>query len=218
MYALWTLVKKEFLIDFRQKYPIAGIVLYIFATIYIGYLAFQGLITPSTWNALFWIITLFSFITGLSKSFIGEERRSLYYFLTVPPGILLTGKLIYYFLYGVTLILLIGLCFQIFMPFPSTSASLSLFFFNLILGSIGLSSAFTMISAIASRTSNPSTLMAVLGFPVIIPLLLLSVTISRKILLGAKLVDIQGSMTYLISVIVIIIAVSFILFPYSSRN
>lgn len=218
MQAVWTLIKKEFLIDFRQKYPIAGIVLYIFATIYISYLTFQGILSPTTWNSILWIVLLFSFVTGLSKSFIAEERRSLYYYLIVPGNHLLLGKLTYSLLYGLMIVLVTGLLFLVFLPFPSASADISLFITNLLLGTAGLSASLTMISSIASKTSNASTLMAVLGFPVLIPVLLLAVTNSKKILLGAQLESIQGNMIYLVSVIVIIIAVSFILFPYSSRN
>lgn len=218
MQSVWILLKKEFLIDFRQKYPIAGIVLYIFATIYISYLTFQGIISPVTWNSIFWIVLLFSFITGLAKSFVAEEKRSMYYYLLIPSNHLIYGKLIYYAIYGLFLVLTIGLLFNIFLPFPSNTANISLFLINLLLGTLGLSSSLTMISAIAAKTSNASTLMAVLGFPVVIPVLLLAVTNSRKILLGAELESIQGSLIYLVSLIVIIIAVSFILFPYSSRN
>jgi heme exporter protein B len=216
--SILTLVKKEFLIDFRQKYPIAGIVLYIFATIYIGYLSFQGLITPANWNALLWIILLFSFVTGISKSFISEEKRALYYFLTVPSYQILLGKLIYYTLYGFCLLALIWFVYSIFMPFPVENVSKWLYGLSLLLGTVGLTSAFTLISAIAAKTSNAATLMVVLGFPIIIPILILAVVISRRILQGAEFASIQGSITYLISIIVIIIAVSFILFPYSSRN
>jgi heme exporter protein B len=218
MSTLWLLLKKEFLIDFRQKYPIAGIVLYIFATIYISYLTFQGIISPTTWNSIFWIVLLFTFITGLAKSFVSEEKRSLYYYLVIPSGKLLTGKLVYYSLYGVFLVFIINLLFNIFLPFPSQSADISLFTANMCLGALGLSASLTMISSIASKTTNASTLMAVLGFPVIIPVLLLAVTNSRKILLGAQFQSIQGNLTYLVSLIVIIIAVSYILFPYSNRN
>lgn len=218
MQSVWILLKKEFLIDFRQKYPIAGIVLYIFATIYISYLTFQGIISPVTWNSIFWIVLLFSFITGLAKSFVAEEKRSMYYYLLIPSNHLIYGKLIYYAIYGLFLVLTIGLLFNLFLPFPSNTANISLFLINLLLGTLGLSSSLTMISAIAAKTSNASTLMAVLGFPVVIPVLLLAVTNSRKILLGAELESIQGSLIYLVSLIVIIIAVSFILFPYSSRN
>lgn len=218
MYSYWALLSKEFLIDFRQKYPITGIVLYIFATIYINFLTFQGIISPVTWNSIFWIVLLFTFITGLAKSFVNEERRSLYYYLLIPPGKLLIGKLLYYTLYGLSLVFVVSLLFNIFLPFPSDSANTNLFLLNLILGSIGLSSGLTMISSIAAKTTNSSTLMAVLGFPVIIPVLLLAVTNSRKILLGAQIESIQGNLTYLVSLIVIIIAMSFILFPFSSRN
>ena len=34
-------IKKDLLVDFRQKYVVAGIALYVFATIYIAYLAFN---------------------------------------------------------------------------------------------------------------------------------------------------------------------------------
>ena len=218
MQSFWVLLKKEFLIDFRQKYPIAGIVLYIFATIYISYLTFQGIISPVTWNSIFWVVLLFSFITGLAKSFVAEEKRSMYYYLLIPSNQLIYGKLVYYAFYGLFLVFSIGLLFNIFLPFPSNTANIPLFLINLLLGTVGLSASLTMISAIASKTSNASTLMAVLGFPVVIPVLLLAVTNSRKILLGAELESIQGSLIYLVSLIVIIIAVSFILFPYSSRN
>lgn len=218
MGAVWSLIKKEFLIDFRQKYPIAGIVLYIFATIYISYLTFQGIISPATWNSILWIVLLFSFVTGLTKSFVSEERRSLYYYLLIPPHLTLLGKLLYYGVYGWVLTGLTALLFNVFLPFPAENASSGLFVANLLLGCTGLSASLTMVSAIASKTSNSSVLMAVLGFPVIIPVLLLAVTNSRKIILGARIEAIGGNLTYLVSVIVIIIAVSFILFPYSTRN
>ena len=69
------LIKKDLLVDFRQKYVVAGIALYVFATIYIAYLAFNNVITSATWNALFWLILLFSSITGLGKSFGQEAHR-----------------------------------------------------------------------------------------------------------------------------------------------
>ena len=47
MEVIITLIKKDFLVDFRQKYLLAGIALYVFATIYISYLAFNSVIAPS---------------------------------------------------------------------------------------------------------------------------------------------------------------------------
>ena len=102
--------------------------------------------------------------------------------------------------------------------FPHEIQSPGLFVLNMFLAIVGLSSAFTMVSSISSGASNQGNLMAVLGFPVAIPILILSVTNSRKILAGQVLSDIKGCLTTLVSVDVIIIALVFILFPYSWKK
>ncbi|MDH5609145.1 MAG: heme exporter protein CcmB [Cyclobacteriaceae bacterium] len=216
MRTLIALIHKDYLVDFRQKYPVAGIVLYIFATIYISYLAFNTTISPTTWNALYWVILLFASITGISKSFSQEMDRTLYYYFLCTPSVVLGAKLIYHLIYQYFLVLLSVILFWVFLGFPVENVSL--FLVNLFIGSTGIAVGFTMISSLSSKTGNPSTMMAILGFPVIIPVLLLSVTNSRQVLLGASWVDISGNAIALMSVIVIIIALSFILFPYSWRD
>jgi hypothetical protein len=53
------LIKKEFLLEFRQKSTLAGILVYIVATVFISALCFQTVIQPAVWNALFWVIFMF---------------------------------------------------------------------------------------------------------------------------------------------------------------
>jgi heme exporter protein B len=164
------------------------------------------------WNALFWIILLFTSINAIAKSFIQEERRSHYYFFLTNPYAIIISKLIYSFLYLMIIAFISLVIYSVLLGNPITNYSL--FIFNLFLGCLGLSSAFTMVSAIAFRTSNRSIMMAVLGFPVIIPVLLLSISNSSKILEGYIWMQIQGNMVTLFSVDVIIIALTFILFPF----
>ncbi len=47
------LIYKDLQIDWRSKYPLAGILLYITSLIITSYLSFTGFIEPKTWNALF---------------------------------------------------------------------------------------------------------------------------------------------------------------------
>ena len=101
------LVKKDLLVDFRQKYVVAGIALYIFTLTYTAYLAFNNVITPAIWNALFWLNLLFSSVTGLSRSFSQEAHRSYYYYFLAKPIHILTAKLIYYGLYEFVLVVLL---------------------------------------------------------------------------------------------------------------
>jgi heme exporter protein B len=216
MKKVFTLIQKDYLIDTRQKYPIAGIVLYIFATIYISYLAFGGSITISTWNALFWIILLFASVTGIARSFMQENNRSLYYYFLAKAEYFFLAKLLYSILYEVLLIIITILLFQVFLPLDVEISYL--FYLNLGLGGLGIAASFTLISALSAKTDNQSTMMAILGFPVVIPVLVLAVVNSKKILMGAVLDDISGNTLTLLSVNVVIIAVSMILFPYSWKN
>lgn len=216
MNKLKALLVKDFLIDLRQKYPIAGIVLYIFATIYISFLAFNQSINATTWNAAFWVILLFISVTSIGKSFNQEENRSAYYFFLAKPSIILAAKLTYHLIYQSFLVSIAFFLFQLLLGDFINNAPL--FFVNLCLGNVGMAVAFTLISSLAAKTENQSNMMAVLAFPAIIPVLILSVSNSRKIILGAAFSDISGNIFNLISVIVIIIALAFILFPYSWKN
>lgn len=210
------LVVKDLRIDWRTKYPLAGILLYITSLIITSYLSFTGFISPEVWNALFWLILLFISINAVAKSFSQEEDRSLYYFYLIKPGHIIAAKLVYYFGYQLILVIVALVLFSLFLGFPGSQ--FWPFLLNLLLGSVGLSSAFTMISSIASKTNNHAVMMAILGFPVIIPVLILSIANSRFLLLGGDLVDIYGNLVSLLSVNVIIIALSFILFPFTWKS
>ena len=90
-----TLIRKEFLMEWRSKYALNGILIYVFATVFICYLSFKK-IDPITWNALFWIILLFTSINAIAKSFMQENRsRYLYYYTIVNPAALILSKIIY---------------------------------------------------------------------------------------------------------------------------
>lgn len=213
---IWKLVLKDLRMDFRNKYPFLSIPLYLAAIIYISYLSFQGLINNSIWNALFWMILLFTMVTAIGRSFLQEQDRSMYYYFLLKPQVLIASKLLYQILYALVLCFLAFILMQIY--FPREIPNLGLFIFNLLLSTIGLSSAFTMVSSIASGASNQGNLMAVMGFPAAIPILVLAVTNSRKILMGASLSDIKGNVTTLVSIDVVIIALVFLLFPYSWKK
>ena len=210
------LILKDLKVDWRSKYPVAGIFLYIIVLVIIGYMSFANFIKPEVWNALFWIILLFTSVNAIAKSFVQEDDRSMYYFFTAKPGAIILAKLIYHFGYQLALLITAYLAFSLFLG-PATGDR---FWFttNLLAGSLGLSSAFTMISALASKTNNQSIMMAILGFPVIIPVLILSISNSKMIILGGGWPDISTNFIALLSVNMIIIALTFILFPFTWKS
>jgi len=212
------LVRKDFLLELRQKYAINGILLYVVSTIFVVQLCIGRVIDETTWIALFWIILLFAAFNAVSKSFVQESAaRRLYYYMLAPAVSVVLSKMIYNSMLMLILGLLSLLVFIVFMGFPEFN--LTLFLPSFALGCIGISGALTMVSAIASRSGNNAALMAILGFPVVVPLLLLLVNASRLSLKAmVPVTDIVKSISglFLIDVVVVVLAV--ILFPYLWRD
>jgi len=170
-----------------------------------------------TWNTLFWIIMLFVGVNAVAKSFIQErEGRLLYYYGLASPESIIIAKIIY----NVLIMSLLGIValalYSLVLGNPVTDNIL--FIVNLLLASIGFSSILTLISAIASKTQNGTTLMAVLSFPIILPLLLMAIRVSNNALDGLDWSASSGSLIILGAINVMVIALSIILFPYLWRG
>jgi len=160
---------------------------------------------------------LFVATNSIAKSFIQESKeRLLYYYVIANPLSIIISKLIFntllmFFLVSVgfvVYILLLG----------NPVADMYFFVVSLFLSSVGFSVTFTMISSIASKASNSGTLMAILGFPVIIPLLLLLIKMSRNAIDGLDRSTSYDEITTIAAIIIIAISTSILLFPYLWRS
>ena len=215
-----SLIKKEFILEWRQRYAINGIILYLASTVFICYMSFGlkgGIITPITWNALFWIIILFTAVNAVAKSFLQESLgRSLYYFSLVKPEGFIISKIIYYAGLLLTMSIL-GFVFYAFVM-GNPVQDKPMYLLVLLLGSIGLSSTLTLTSAIASKASNSSSLMAVLSFPIIIPLLLVLIKASKNAMDGLDRSIYTDQLLTLGAIITLIMGLSYLLFPYLWRS
>jgi len=214
------LVGKEIALEWRQKYALNGIIMYLASTIFICYLSF-GLqlnqISPPTWNALFWIIILFTSVNAVAKSFIQEKSGSWIYLYTLAsPAGLITSKIIYNS--GLmTFMALMGFAFySLVMGNPVQDPAI--FTLTILLASIGLSSTLTMISAIASKARNSGTLMVILSFPILIPMLLTILKISKNAIDGLDRSINQESLLVLLAINLIVVTTALFLFPYLWRN
>lgn len=210
------LVLKEIKLEMRNKYALGGILLYVVSTVFVSYLSFKKIINPSTWNALFWIILLFASINGVAKSFIGETRgRLLYMYTLASPQAVIISKIIYN---SLLLLLISGLCLVVYSVFVGNIVQdIQLFLIVLSLGSFGFSSLLTMVSAIASKSNNNFTLMAILSFPILMPLLIVLIKLSKNAIDGLENWD-ANYLLILLFINVIIVALSYLLFRYLWRD
>jgi heme exporter protein B len=211
------LISKEIRLELKQKYVINGILLYLVSTIFVTYLAFDRIIDTDTWNSLFWIILLFVAVNGISKSFVQESpARHLYYYTIASPQSVLLSKVLYNLLLMTILSVLSFVFFLLLMGDPVIN--IPLFLVTLILGSSGLASILTMVAAIASRASNNFSLMAILSFPIILPLLGTLMKVSRSALTASGWAGNWGFIILLLTIDGTVIALAYLLFPYLWRD
>jgi heme exporter protein B len=172
-----TLLKKDFLLELRQQHTFFGILLYVASTIFVLYLA-MGQPESTVYNGLFWMIQLFVCINAVAKSFMQESKgRMLYFYTIVSPVHFIIGKLIYSIIIMLLMVLLSLLLFRILLGNPVLNY---LQFVGIaFLGGTSLSLVFTLMSAIAAKAQQNAAIMAILGFPLIIPQLLLLIRLSR---------------------------------------
>jgi heme exporter protein B len=220
----WELFKKEILLEWRSKYAFNGVLLYVVSTVFVCYISFS--LTPGfsgssgyavVWNVLFWIIMLFASVNAIAKSFMQESKsRLLYYYSIASPQAIILSKTIYNICLMSLLSVLALLVYMVF--FTNTVNDLLYYFITVLLGSISFSTVFTMISAIASKAGNNGTLMAILSFPVIIPVILLLIRVSKNAMDGLQRSLSYGNIGVLLAINVIVIATSLLLFPYLWRD
>jgi len=207
------LLKKEILLELRQQHTLYGILLYIAATIFVLYLSISNL-DSGVWNGLFWVIQLFVCVNAVAKSFLQEGRgRMLYFYSIASPTEFIIAKLVYNIILMAAMSLLALFLYSFFLSNPLTNGWL--FIGIVLLGGTSISMVFTMLAAIAGRAQQNAALMAIMGFPVILPQLLLLMRLSKT---AFGEVFKEGAVWQLCGLVVgldvLIIGLAIILFPY----
>jgi heme exporter protein B len=207
-----TLVKKDLLLELRQKYAFYGVLLYIVSTVFVINLMISKP-DEKIWNALFWVVQLFVSVNAIAKSFLQENRgRLLYYYSVVHPRSFIVAKLIYNIILMSVMSLITIICCVIFMGNPVIN--FGYFLGVVMLGGISLSLLFTMLAAIAAQANQNAALMAIMGFPIILPLLMLLSSIARSSFIIVYQPGLPKMFLMLGSMDVLIIALSLVLFPF----
>lgn len=206
------LIAKDIRQEWRQRYAINGILLYVVAAVFVTYLSVKLNDKPA-WNAVFWIIILFTSVSSTAKSFIQEGRgRWLYYYQMASPQAIIVSKVVYN---SLLMMVICGLCFTFYsLLMGSMADNVPMFLLVAMLGSLGFSAVLSMTSAIASKAGNSNLLMPVLSIPAIIPLLLVTIKASKGAMDGLSNSIILRDSLVLFAFYLAIAALAYILFSF----
>jgi heme exporter protein B len=206
------LIKKDVLLETRQQYTFYGILLYVASTIFVVYLSL-GQPEEKTWNALFWVIQLFVCVNAVAKSFLAENKgRMLYFYSIAGARDFVLAKLIFNLLLMLLMSLLSLAVFTLLLGNPLEN--IWAFIGICILGGASLSLVFTFLASIAAKAQQQAALMAIMGFPLIIPQLLLLMKVSTI----AFSQVVQGGLWQMIFLLIgldaMVMMLAIILFPF----
>jgi heme exporter protein B len=70
---IYHLILKEIRLEFRSKVSLGSLFVYVISTVFVCYRSFLTIQSVPVWNALFWIIVLFSVVNAVSRSFYHEN-------------------------------------------------------------------------------------------------------------------------------------------------
>jgi heme exporter protein B len=165
------------------------------------------------WNGLFWMIQLFVCVNAVAKSFLQESKgRMLYFYSIAGPRDFILSKLLFNALLMLVMSIMSLLLFLVLLGNPLKQP---LQFVGIAtLGGVSLSVVFTFLAAIAAKAQQQSALMAILGFPIIIPQLLLLMKIATIAFSSVIQAGLGQMVLLLIALDLMVIVLSIILFPF----
>ena len=197
--------------ELRQQYSFYGVVLYIGATIFVLFLSIEDP-NPNVWNGLFWVIQLFICINAVAKSFLQDSPgRMIYYHNIVSPRQFIIAKLLFN---SLLMLIMSGLSILLFSLFLGNPAIKTWSFIGLVfLGGWSLSLVFSFLAAIAAKAQQNAAIMAILGFPILIPQLIMLVKISAAAFSETATIPLTPLLMLVVMDILVVILAN-ILFPY----
>jgi heme exporter protein B len=202
--------------ELRTRYAVSALVMFVVITVaMIMFSLGQEDAPPEVLSGMLWVVIFFGAMSGLSRTFVMEEERgtSMTLQLLAPPSAVFFGKL----LFNVVLILALNI-FTVLLYLILVNGfvirSTEVFVLTILLGSCGFASAATIIAAIVARANTRGTLYPVLAFPILLPLLISVIDATRSAADGVSLGESGNVFQFLISYIIVLTALSSLLFEY----
>jgi heme exporter protein B len=212
-----SLLKREAFLEWEQKYTLSGILFYAFCMVFIISLSLSRSVNPAIWNGVFWIILMFAAVNSAAKSFLSESQGQRYYLYQLcGPGVLILARICYNAVLLSLLGLVIMVLYALFSGFPVQSPGW--YALCVVVGSVGFASILTLISGISALAGGKPALMAILGFPILVPFLNVLIRMSKIALDGLDTSLLQQDLVFSMGMILLSVTLSYLLFPYLWRE
>ena len=207
----------EWKLEWKQKAALGSIFIYLLSTLFVVYLSVKRVVDIPTWNALFWLVIIFAAANGVNRSFATHTKGKLLYLYSLVSA---ESFILSRILYNAIIISLLSLGCIVFytLVLENPIQNPGLFILNAVIGSIGFSSILTLINAIAMHTKNSASMSVILGFPLILPLLMITLRLSKQAIDGLSFASYSKFLLSAGLLDIVILVLAMLLFPYLWRD
>ncbi|MFY8160463.1 MAG: heme exporter protein CcmB [Candidatus Kapaibacteriota bacterium] len=214
--SIFAILSKELKSEFRTRYSTNTVILFILVCISLIVFATSGITLKEPLQAAFiWIIIFFTAMTSLSRVFIYEEERGTIDFLKLNAKStnIFLGKLLFNSILAISTSIIITLFFVI-MVGDFIMRTPLIYITTLLFGSLAIASSTTILSAIITKAATKNSLLPILSFPILLPIILIAIDNTRLSLEGWEFSESVSNLSMLISYTGIVTVASFLLFNF----
>lgn len=217
MNTYWTLVRRELRMEARSREMLGGGLFLAFVTLLLGNLAWSHLDDLAlTAPGVLWISFAFAGSLIVSRSLHRERDRGTWEALGLLPvdwGVVYlvkaTANILVLLVVEAIALPLFAILFgaDLFTPLPKLIPLL-------LLGTVGLAAAGTLAAALSSHTRSREILLPILLFPLLVPLLMMSMQATEKVLRGLPSSAALSEHLILVAFDAIFLAIGWLTFDY----
>jgi heme exporter protein B len=181
----WAIFAKDVQLELRARYALNALGMFVASSLLLAAFAVgrEG-VDPEVAAGLLWIVIVFAAAVGMGRAFVSEVERGTVLLLRLHTrgSMVYSGKLLFNALLIGVMNVLATAGFVVVLGLRVQTPGLLLA--ALFLGALGLAGATTLLSAIIARTAGGGPMLAVLAFPLLVPLLLSVVRATQRALLA----------------------------------
>lgn len=215
---LWALIRKDLVLELRTRERVASMGAFaVLVAILFNYATDQTLVRFQDVAAgLIWITIVFGGMLGLGRTFAMEDEDGALQGILmspIPRDALFLGKVAANFL---LLMLVTGVVFGVFALFFNLSYGEHPWVLLAVvgLGALGFVGVATLFSAVSARTTMGETLLPILVFPLLVPVVIYGVTATQRLFAGRPPAEVWGNVRMLGAFALLALAAGSWLFRY----
>ena len=176
----WAVFAKDVRLELRTRVALGALGMFVASSLMVVRLALDKSVPSVPVSAsLLWVVVVFTAAVGLGRAFVAEEERgtTLLLQLALRPSQVYAGKLAFNIVLTLALSVLAAGGFRFLVPTPLGAPGVLAVALGL--GALGLAAATTLLSALIARAQTAGPLLPVLAFPVVIPVLIPAVDLTK---------------------------------------